>query len=240
MLDNKNKASANADDTSAGAGNTTKDDNTTDVEQDISSDDDSLNSDERKELEELREKAEIKKKIELLDEEYERKGRRNLRSKNQGDESDSSELDGDKGNKDADRRIKQIIAEERNEQNKEDQQTATEDFLKKNKDYYTPSKRDELLAEVDSYKDSESANYRGYTNLLKKAHKFLGGESSKSRSNVKKLNENSASSSSDSSERSDFSDGIKLTKTQKDIVKKTPGMTEKRFVEQLKQDRTKQ
>lgn len=183
--------------------------------------DGSLSSEEQKELEELRQKSELKKNIELLDEEYARKTKRNVKIINQDQENNQEEPT----------EMDKFLLEER--------EGALEDFMASHKDYNNTDKRDELLAEVKSFRDIEKAGYRSYTQLLNKAHRILGGDSlpKNNRDNIKKINESIASSNA-SGVRSKFSDNeIQLTKEQKNIIKKIPGMTEKRYIEQLKKDR---
>lgn len=185
--------------------------------------DGSLSSEEQKELEELRQKSELKKNIELLDEEYARKAKRNTKIINQDQEDDNQEEQTE---------MDKFLLNER--------EGAIEDFMSNHKEYGNPDKRDELLAEVKSFRDIEKAGYRSYTQLLNKAHRILGGDSSlkTNRDNIKKINESIASSNNASGIRSKFSDNeIQLTKEQKNIIKKIPGMTEKRYIERLKQDR---
>jgi len=186
----------------------------------------SLSSDEREELEELRQKKELKKNIELLDEEYTRKGKRNLKVVD-NQEQEAGEFD-------EPNEMEKFLSNER--------EGALEDFISSHKDYNNPVKRDELLAEVKSFRDIDKAGYRSYAQLLNKAHRILSPNSSEkiNRDKVKKINESAASSSNASGGRSEFSDNNDvLTQYEKEIVKKIPGMTEKKYIERKKRDQAR-
>ena len=192
----------------------------------------SLSPEERKELADLRQKNELKRSIDLLDEEYQRKGKRNLKIKTKEDD--------DTGDKDPEETVEEkaekIAQEKIMAKSKEEQEDALHDFLNKNKEFYTPDKRKALLAEVNNYRNCETAGYREYTQMLEKGQKIIGV--AKKDKGVDSFNEKMASGGGRGKTEEAFSDEIALTREQKEVARKL-GITEKRYKEQLIKDRKK-